>query len=179
MVENRPMAVEQEKLAEIMNNSPRVLQLRALSNAIHNSLRKVAQRHEMSVLASGAVESRGDGVVPAESSPALREENPNNTGLPNQLKSGLESLSGMSMDHVKVRYHSDKPAQLQAHAYAQGRDIHLAPGQENTYRTRLGTWSSRHRGGSGRPCGWRTRLPSMPIRVWSVRQTSWGKAPPL
>jgi hypothetical protein len=55
---------------------------------------------------------------------------PNNTGLPDQLKSGIESLSGMSMDHVKVHYNSAQPAQLNAHAYAQGSDIHVAPGQE-------------------------------------------------
>ena len=55
----------------------------------------------------------------------------NSTGLPNQLKAGIESLSGLSMDHVKVHYNSNKPAQLQAHAYAQGSDIHVAPGQEN------------------------------------------------
>jgi hypothetical protein len=55
---------------------------------------------------------------------------PNNTGLPNQLKAGIESLSGMSMDHVKVHYNSSQPAQLNAHAYAQGSNIHLAPGQE-------------------------------------------------
>ena len=66
----------------------------------------------------------------AELSPAQREEKPNNTGLPNQLKSGIESLSGMSMDHVEVHYNSDKPAQLQAHAYAQGNEIHLGAGQE-------------------------------------------------
>jgi hypothetical protein len=55
---------------------------------------------------------------------------PNNTGLPDNLKSGIENLSGMSMDHVKVHYNSDKPAQLQAYAYAQGSEIHVAPGQE-------------------------------------------------
>lgn len=55
---------------------------------------------------------------------------PNNTGLPNNLKSGIESLSGMSMDNVKVHYNSSRPAQLNAHAYAQGTDIHVAPGQE-------------------------------------------------
>jgi hypothetical protein len=59
-----------------------------------------------------------------------REAKPNNTGLPNQLKAGIESLSGMSMDSVKVHYNSDKPTQLNAHAYAQGTDIHVAPGQE-------------------------------------------------
>src|SRR5690554_5600214 len=55
----------------------------------------------------------------------------NHTGLPDNLKSGIENLSGYSMDDVKVHYHSAKPAQLQAHAYAQGADIHIAPGQEN------------------------------------------------
>ncbi|BDD06447.1 eCIS core domain-containing protein [Aureibacter tunicatorum] len=54
----------------------------------------------------------------------------NNTGLPDNLKSGIENLSGYSMSDVKVHYNSDKPAQLQAHAYAQGTDIHLASGQE-------------------------------------------------
>ncbi|WP_248794679.1 DUF4157 domain-containing protein [Pseudomonas sp. MWU13-2105] len=54
----------------------------------------------------------------------------NHTGLPDQLKAGIESLSGMNMDHVNVHYNSNKPAQLNAHAYAQGSQIHLASGQE-------------------------------------------------
>ncbi len=54
----------------------------------------------------------------------------NNTGLPDTLKTGIETLSGYSMDDVKVHYNSPAPAQLQAHAYAQGTDIHVAPGQE-------------------------------------------------
>ncbi len=54
----------------------------------------------------------------------------NNTGLPNNLKSAIENLSGYSMDDVKVHYNSSKPRQLQAHAYAQGTEVHLAPGQE-------------------------------------------------
>lgn len=52
------------------------------------------------------------------------------TGLPDNLKSGIEHLSGHSMDDVKVHYNSAQPAQLNAHAYAQGTDIHIAPGQE-------------------------------------------------
>ncbi|MGY0216293.1 eCIS core domain-containing protein [Endozoicomonadaceae bacterium StTr2] len=50
--------------------------------------------------------------------------------LPKQLKNGIESLSGMNMDHVQVHYNSPKPKQLNAHAYAQGSEIHLASGQE-------------------------------------------------
>ncbi|OJJ22084.1 hypothetical protein BKI52_08580 [marine bacterium AO1-C] len=57
-------------------------------------------------------------------------EQPNNTGLPENLKNGIEHLSGYSMDDVKVHYNSDKPIQMNAHAYAQGTDIHLASGQE-------------------------------------------------
>lgn len=63
----------------------------------------------------------------ADTAPTPR---PNNTGLPDNLKAGIESLSGMSMDHVRVHRNSDKPANVQAHAYAQGSDIHLGPGQE-------------------------------------------------
>ena len=54
----------------------------------------------------------------------------NRTGLPDSLKSGVENLSGMSLDSVKVHYNSDKPAQLNALAYTQGSEIHVAPGQE-------------------------------------------------
>lgn len=53
-----------------------------------------------------------------------------NGGLPAQLQSNMESLSGMSLDDVNVHTNSAKPAQLKAHAYAQGTDIHLGPGQE-------------------------------------------------
>lgn len=53
-----------------------------------------------------------------------------NTGLPNPLKTGVEALSGFAMDNVKVHYNSSKPSSLQAHAFAQGTEIHLAPGQE-------------------------------------------------
>ncbi len=54
----------------------------------------------------------------------------NHTGLPDHLKSGIENLSGHAMDDVKVHYNSSQPAQLNAHAYAQGNQIHIAPGQE-------------------------------------------------
>ena len=63
-----------------------------------------------------------------EQAPVQRQVN--RTGLPDQLKYGVEQLSGYSMDDVKVHYNSDKPAAMQAHAYAQGSDIHVAPGQE-------------------------------------------------
>ena len=72
----------------------------------------------------------------SDSTPVQRQEN--KTGLPDQLKSGMESVSGLSLSDVKVHRNSDKPAQLQAHAYAQGTDIHLGPGQEKHLPHELG-----------------------------------------
>jgi hypothetical protein len=61
----------------------------------------------------------------AELAPAI-----NQTGMSDQLKAGIESLSGLDLSDVRVHTNSDKPAQLNALAYAQGNEIHLGPGQE-------------------------------------------------
>ena len=66
------------------------------------------------------------------------QRQPNHTGLPDDLKSGMENLSGVNLDAVKVHRNSDKPAAVQAHAYAQGNDIHLGPGQEKHLPHELG-----------------------------------------
>lgn len=60
----------------------------------------------------------------------VTQKKPNDTGLPDNLKAGIEDLSGISMDDVRVHYNSSQPAAVQAHAYTQGTDIHVAPGQE-------------------------------------------------
>jgi hypothetical protein len=102
-IDNRPEAVAQRKLQEMANDSlqaKQTAQLNALADIHTTRLEHPIQKKE------------------------------NNTGLPDNLKTGVENLSGYSMDDVKVHYNSDKPAQLQAHAYAQGTDIHLGPGQE-------------------------------------------------
>lgn len=74
--------------------------------------------------------SESETVQREEMSEASRVQKENKTGLPDNLKSGIENLSGISMDDVKVQYNSPKPAQLQALAYTQGTDIHVAPGQK-------------------------------------------------
>ncbi len=101
-VDNRPNAVAHEKTQEIVNNSSQAKQAAQLKTMVENY---------------------------STQQPSLRKR-ANTTGLPDHLKSGIENLSGYSMDDVTVHYNSDKPAQLQAHAYAQGTDIHLQPGQE-------------------------------------------------
>jgi hypothetical protein len=115
------------RLQQLADASPQVAQLRRLQALADGQFAPVAQ------LAGGPEEEE---LVQGKFSTAQRQPQlqqaprVNNTGLPDQLKSGIESLSGVSMDHVRVHYNSAQPAQLNALAYAQGRDIHLAPGQE-------------------------------------------------
>ena len=58
--------------------------------------------------------------------------------LPVCLRRGMEKISGLNLQRVRVHYNSRKPAQVQAHAYAQGEDIYLAPGQEQHLPHELG-----------------------------------------
>lgn len=61
---------------------------------------------------------------------ANEDQAQNRTGMPDPLKTGLEQLSDMDLSGVRVHKNSSKPAQLNALAYTQGQDIHVAPGQE-------------------------------------------------
>jgi hypothetical protein len=114
--------------------SPRVTAQAQLAGQLARSPRMVAQRQALRDSLGAAVQLRGPEEEELQMKQEVRSAPPkkveNNTGLPDTLKSGIESLSGMSMDDVNVHYNSSRPAQLNALAYAQGRDIHVAPGQE-------------------------------------------------
>ncbi len=100
-VDNRPEAIQQASMQTMANSHQTALQ---------------------SKIAPGLIDSIGAQL------PVQKKEN--KTGLPDALKSGIEHLSGLSMDDVKVQYNSKQPAQLNAHAFAQGHQIHIAPGQQ-------------------------------------------------
>lgn len=61
---------------------------------------------------------------------AAKVPHADDTTLPDSLKTGVRSLSGVDLDDVQVHYNSTQPAQLNALAFAQASDIHVAPGQE-------------------------------------------------
>ncbi|TDK47932.1 eCIS core domain-containing protein [Algoriphagus formosus] len=103
-VDNRPEAIAQRELKELANNS--------------NGSRSEQAAQFQSLAGNKSFQA-----------PSLQRKE-NKTGLPDDLKSGIENLSGYSLDDVKVHYNSDQPSQLQAYAFAQGTDIHLASGQE-------------------------------------------------
>lgn len=77
---------------------------------------------------SRTLQQREEG--PVSSRPAEPVQRRNETGLPDDLKAGIERLSGFSLDDVRVHYNSEKPAAVQALAYTQGTEIHVAPGEE-------------------------------------------------
>ncbi|WP_229423546.1 eCIS core domain-containing protein [Massilia frigida] len=114
MANTSTSAAALQRFQQLANNSPRIMQLQERAALMASTTSATAMRAMQMHM----------------NAPVQREAKPDGNGLPTPLKSGIESLSGMSMDHVKVRYNSDKPGQLQAHAYAQGSEIHLAPGQE-------------------------------------------------
>lgn len=130
-----------QALADLIRESPRVVEHAAVANHIHASARAETQREHLAQL-FGRVAQRKRTHAPAGVPEPVRaaakpatarvEGSPptNGAALPDRLKHGIESLSGVSMEGVRVHYNSFCPAQLDAIAYAQGADIHLAPGEE-------------------------------------------------
>lgn len=104
------------------------------TQTFHTAIVQRTQSTQAQPTASGPSLSTYEQVLQAKeenSGPnAGTHQRPNQTGLPDNLKAGVENLSGYSLDDVRVHYNSNKPADVQALAYAQGTDIHVAPGQE-------------------------------------------------
>lgn len=108
-----------------------------LQRRIDSSAAMQLQRQKIDRLYGGSVQrNAGEGELLQDKFNGVLQRQPkkqdesNKTGMPDQLKQGIEFLSGMDMSGLRVHYASPKPAQLNAHAYARGSDIHLAPGQE-------------------------------------------------
>lgn len=98
------------------------------ADPFHDSPRMVAQRAQIEAAFGEAAQRAPDDLE--EEEPLQAKADASHGGLPGALQAGIESLSGMDVSDVQVHRNSDKPAQLNALAYAQGNDIHLAPGQD-------------------------------------------------
>tara|TARA_A100000164_G_scaffold82602_1_gene70390 strand:- start:195 stop:1829 length:1635 start_codon:yes stop_codon:yes gene_type:complete len=114
LIDNRPATIAQMKIADRMGKGPRAKKIAELQSRMAGdvTVQKVTDEEEVQMKTSST------------------QEKENKTGLPDNLKLGVENLSGISLDDVNVHTNSDQPAQMQAHAFAQGSDIHVAPGQE-------------------------------------------------
>ncbi|WP_297337943.1 DUF4157 domain-containing protein [Algoriphagus sp.] len=114
--DNRPETLIQKNIQQLADQNQG-----GLDSQLFNPVQKTEEGDSISQFKKSVGEKVESSDLPKE---------PNDTGLPDQLKTGIENLSGYSMDDVKVHYNSGIPAQLQAHAFAQGTDIHLAAGEE-------------------------------------------------
>lgn len=104
---NQPPALQQMSALDALRSSPRVLQQQSALAALRTP-------------STSNSPAQGHADVPTT----------NASRLPDGLRTGIESMSGLSMDQVTVHYNSTAPAQLSALAFAQGPAIHLGPGQE-------------------------------------------------
>ena len=141
MADNSPQAANAARLQAMADNSPQAanaarLQIQMKSGSATLQLAGPEQEEKEEDLqmkaAPGLLQLADPGqeeLLQGKAEPVQKREN--NTGMPDGLKSGVESLSGLSMDDVNVHYNSAKPAEVQALAYTQGTDIHVGPGQEN------------------------------------------------
>jgi hypothetical protein len=100
------------------------------ADPFHDSPRMVAQRAQIEAAFGEAAQRAPDLGELEEEEPMQAKADPARGGLPGDLQAGIASLSGMDVSDVQVHRNSDKPAKLNALAYAQGNDIHLAPGQD-------------------------------------------------
>ncbi len=105
-IDRRDEAVRQRQVQLMSERGPQGSRLTQLQNRIDEHLAARARHGQPAAVASNAAD------------------------LPGALRAGVETLSGVAMDDVKVHYNSPRPAQLQASAYTQGAAIHVAPGQE-------------------------------------------------
>ncbi len=132
----QPENVQEQKTQSVSNAAPEKKSDNKPTTQLVNNREEAADQKKLSAIANSGSKDNNMAQFKAMASaysskqPSTIQRKENNTGLPDNLKSGMENLSGMSLDDVKVHRNSDQPAQLNAHAYAQGTDIHLGPGQE-------------------------------------------------
>lgn len=119
-----------DRLQAMADRSASTTTIEAVQRAAHRAP-PVERTHQLQSLADTHAERsalNGQDLTSSAESAVQRSADP--MGLPLDLQQGIEQLSGVSMADVKVHRGSAEPARLQAHAFAQGTDIHLGPGQE-------------------------------------------------
>ena len=92
----------------------------------NSALATLQQRADQSAVVSQLAQWSGREAIQKKP----QEDAGGGSGLPDQLRGGIEALSGVDMSGVQVHYNSAEPTKVGAHAYAQGSAIHLGPGQE-------------------------------------------------
>jgi hypothetical protein len=105
----------------VEDKSPEAIQTQQLQAHIDSSIQEPLTDISTEAQESAQLQENAD---------SFSKQETNDTGIPNEIKSGIEQLSGVSLDGVKVYYNSDKPAEIGADAYADGTNVYIAKGKE-------------------------------------------------
>ena len=132
--DKRGVATMQRKTNDAIQHCPAMDRQRDLIARLNDGPPMITQSAQLATRSdqathAGAAQRQTHETQP-QNAPELARGSGGHTGLPSNLRSGLEHLSDMDLSDVRVHYNSSKPAQLSALAYAQGNDIHLGSGQE-------------------------------------------------
>lgn len=114
-------------LPDALNRTPAVQAQMALDDTLNRAVQRKPDEEEDLL---SQMKKEEDEIPQMKREDEVPQMKSNDTGLPDGVKSGVENLSGRSLDGVDVHYNSSKPAQLNALAYTQGKDIHVAPGEQ-------------------------------------------------
>ena len=90
-------------------------------------MKEKSTAHETRVVP--AASRKASGPVAARCCQEKTTQKKNTTGMPDEVKSGMESAFDTDFSGVKVHASSSKAPEVGALAYTQGSDIHFAPGQ--------------------------------------------------
>ncbi len=122
--------------ADHSKSTHRLMQLQARGHAMENLQTAPLQRVEEEELMQGKAKGAALQLMGGEEEEPMQGKAIGDTlqraggGSEQGLMRGVEALSGTDMSGVNVHYNSSAPARVQAHAFAQGSDIHVASGQE-------------------------------------------------
>jgi len=100
----------------------RLAAMRALANVRGAAMQRASLEEEEPLHGK-----RTSAAGPVSASPVGATATPG--GMPEGLRAGVESLSGVSLADVRVHHASSEPAQFGAAAFAQGGEVHLAAGR--------------------------------------------------
>ena len=107
--------------------SDNTAQMKSIDSSNESPVQRQSKKKENSLDDIDATQLKSKDASSSNEPPVQRQSS---NGLPTNVQSGVEKLSGQNMSDVNVHYNSPEPAKLNAHAYAQGNDIHVGAGQE-------------------------------------------------
>ena len=115
----------QEEEDELQMKADGTAQLQEEEDELQMKAKTPVQKMDDEELLQGKFESKND--IPSFGKSVAQAKS--NTGMPVEVQAKMEKSFGTDFSNVKVHPNSSKASDIGAQAYAQGSDIHMAPGK--------------------------------------------------